>query len=118
IVCLLVCVCVLWVYDIIHIPTMHPHAPANRRSPPHYAPTEPVPLPPQPPPPPPHTSVCVWLWQQQQRAAAGESPTRSLGVCTANPTHTARDTTTRPDHHSATLPLSGPHLLERDCSLE
>lgn len=41
--------------------------------------------------------VCVWLWQQQ-RAAAGESPTRSFGVCTANQTHTARNNT-RLDHH-------------------
>ena len=49
---------------------MHPHAPANRRSPPHYAPTEPVPLPPQPPPPPPHTSVCVVV------AAAAASSSR------------------------------------------
>jgi hypothetical protein len=50
---------------------MHPpHAPANRRSPPHYAPTEPVPLPPQPPPPRPHTSVCVVV------AAAAASSSR------------------------------------------
>lgn len=60
IVCLLVCVgcAVVGILLIIIYPrrTTPPHAPTNRRSPPHYAPTEPVPLPPPPPPPPPpHT---------------------------------------------------------------
>jgi len=64
-----------------------------RRSPPHYAPTEPI--------PPPtaaattttthtHTRacvcVCVWLVAAAKQQAAGESPTRSFGVCTANQT--------------------------------
>ena len=53
--------CILWVYIYIYYTHNAPqHAPTNRRSPPHYAPTEPVPPPPPPPPPPhTHTSVCV-----------------------------------------------------------
>ncbi len=42
-----------------------------------------------------HTGVCVRGWSQQQQRAAGESPTRSFGVCTANQTRT----------HSLTIPV-------------
>ena len=43
---------------------------------------------------PTHTSACVCVCvvvaaSSEQRTAAGESPTRSFGVCTANQTHTA-----------------------------
>jgi len=132
-VCGVVCVCARFVQN--ERAHTHTHHTTNRRSPPHYAPTEPVPLPPPlpPPPPPPHTPththtlcvcVCVWVcvgWSQSSKQASKQqerAQTRSFGVCTANQTHTDDETRrrdwiiTRPHCPLLLTPVSGPHLLE------